>query len=260
MYIILTIIIAYSFMNVFETIYYINNGYTYFGTNLIGSWILYIGAIIFLVLYIVFRRYNQKKYLNIINENSETNHNHSGEYFYQLPVVQLMDNMPIKVEGNNDPYFELYFNSFIHRLLFIFDLSFPPPGLKLSSCENTIILKSRKWLRYEYDIYLNDDYYGEFVAKKLFKDKGIKNYINFTFIRKNHTYNLINNYLDLTAYIKDGEKILLSGDRTYFNFSKDEQSGRRGEKHSIKINNKMENHNQEILLGLYITALNIRNF
>lgn len=247
-------------MNVFETIYYINNGNTYFGTSLIGNWIFYIAAILVLIGYISFRRYNQKKYLRIANDSLDTSTLEDGEFFYQLPIVQLMDNMPIRVVGKNNPKFELYFNSAIHKVSFIFDFSASPPGLKLSSRDNTIILKSRKWFRYEYNVFFNGEYYGEFTAKKLIKEQGIKNYLDFIFVSKDETYSLTNNYLDLTAYIKDDQRTLLSGERTYFNLSKDEKSGRRGEKHNINIDEAIEQDKQEILLALYITALNIRNF
>lgn len=260
MHIILAIVIAYSFLNVFETIYYINNGSTYFGADLLGSWLFYIAALVFLIGYMVFRRHNQKKYSRIANEILDTNNLESGKFFYQLPIVKLMDNLPIKVVGENKPQFELYFNSWIHKISFIFDFSGSPPGLKLYSDKNTIILKSRKWWRYEYNVYFNDKFCGEFTAKKLIKEGGIKKYLNFTFKSKENEYDLINEHLDLTAYIKDGERTILTGERTYFNLAKDEKSGRRGEKHEISIDEERDQSEQELLLALYVTALNIRNF
>ncbi|WP_434122351.1 hypothetical protein [Salinicoccus roseus] len=260
MHIILAIVIAYSFLNVFETIYYINNGSTYFGADLLGSWLFYLAALVFLIGYMVFRRRNQKKYSRIANETLDTNNLESGKFFYQLPIVKLMDNLPIKVVGENKPQFELYFNSWIHKISFIFDFSGSPPGLKLASDENTIILKSRKWWRYEYNVYFNDKYCGVFTAKKLIKEGGIKKYLNFTFKSKENEYDLINEHLDLTAYIKDGERTILTGERTYFNLAKDEKSGRRGETHEISIDEERDQSEQELLLALYVTALNIRNF
>ncbi|WP_040978849.1 hypothetical protein [Oceanobacillus jeddahense] len=260
MHIILTIILGYSFINIFETIYYLNYEETYLGTNLIWSWALHISCVLFLIAYFIFRKYNQNKYINIANETIEEDEINPGEFYYQLPIVTLMEKMPIKVLGQNNAAFELYFNSTLHRTFFMLGLFSAPPGLKLSSNENTIILKSKKWLRYEYTVYVNGDYHGEFNAKRLVKERGVKNYIHFDYHYNNCVYNLTNDYFDMTTYIKDDQDTLLFGERTYFNLlSKDEKTGRRGEKHKIKMDHKQNQSFQEVLLALYITALNIRN-
>ncbi|WP_080873845.1 hypothetical protein [Oceanobacillus timonensis] len=261
MHIILTIIIGYSFINIFETIYYVNYEETYLGTNLVMSWILYISCILFFIAYLLFRKYNQNKYIKIANETIKENEINPGEFYYQLPIVKLMENMPSKVLGQKNTEFELYFNSTLHRISFMLDLFSVPPGLKLSSSENTVILKSRKWLRYEYTVYFNGNYHGQLNAKKMLKEQGIKNYINFDYSYNNRVYNLTNDYFEMTTYIKNNQDTLLFGKRTSFNLlSKDEKTGRRGEKHKIKIDNKQDQSFQEVLLALYVTALHIRNY
>ncbi|PTF43064.1 hypothetical protein BUY29_03335, partial [Staphylococcus cohnii] len=92
------------------------------------------------------------------------------------------------------------------------------------------------------------------------KKEGIKKYINVLIQIDNKAYELTNDYLDLTVYIKE-ETILLSGKRTYFNFfSKNEKNGRRSEKHIINVDSNLTTEKKELFLTLYITALNIRNF
>ena len=258
MHIIFMIIVLYTFLNTFESIYFINNGETYFGANLRYTWLLYIFCIVVAVANLLFRKYIQNKYSKMVNENITSIAN-ENEFFYQLPIVQLTDDMPIRVNGKSNITFQLYFNNIFHKFLFIFDL-FSIPGLLLISEENQICLKSRGWLKYKYDIYINECYKGTFNAKSLLKKEGIKKYINFLIQIDNKEYELTNDYLDLTAYIKE-ETILLSGKRTYFNFfSKNEKNGRRGEKHIINVDPNLKTEKKELFLALYITALNIRNF
>lgn len=262
LHIILTIVVAYTFLNIFETLYFINTGGTYFGTDLSITWPLYLATLIFLLGFLFFRKYNQRKYTRIANENIEENYNvKDGTFYYQLPVVTLMDNLPVKVYGEGNPQFELYFNNVLLKISFIFDFSILPPGLKLISKNNTIILKSKHFFRYKYDVYVNNEYYGEFSAKKLIKEGGVRKYLDFDFKSEDREYNLENNYLELTTSIKNQSDTLLTAERSYFNlFSKDEKTGRRGERHNITIENSLDQNEKELLLSLYVAALNIRNF
>lgn len=260
MHIILIVILGYTFINIFETVYYTNYGETYFGASLTGTWLIYIGALLFLILFLIFRRYNQNKYTKIANENVGQETTVENHYYYQMPMIQLMDNMPIKVKGENNPKFELYLNSVIHKFLFIFNLS-TAVGLKLTTDENVIILKTKKHIRYKYEVYINGKYSGEFNAQPLISKKGINKYLNFTYENKDTLYHLTNDYFELTAYIKEEENTLLSGNRTYFNFfSKDGNTGKRGEKHDIYVAQDLERETKELLLSFYVAALNIRNF
>ena len=72
----------------------------------------------------------------MVNENITSIAN-ENEFFYQLPIVQLTDDMPIRVNGKSNITFQLYFNNIFHKFLFIFDL-FSIPGLLLISEENQI--------------------------------------------------------------------------------------------------------------------------
>ncbi|RIM48002.1 hypothetical protein BUY22_02405, partial [Staphylococcus cohnii] len=87
---------------------------------------LYIFCIVVAVANLLFRKYIQNKYSKMVNENITSIAN-ENEFFYQLPIVQLTDDMPIRVNGKSNITFQLYFNNIFHKFLFIFDL-FSIPG------------------------------------------------------------------------------------------------------------------------------------
>src|SRR5699024_11365350 len=85
MHIIFVIIVLYTFLNTFESIYFINNGETYFGANLRYTWLLYIFCIVVAVANLLFRKYIQNKYSKMVNENITSIAN-ENEFFYQLQI------------------------------------------------------------------------------------------------------------------------------------------------------------------------------
>lgn len=256
----LVVFIVFGILNVFETYYYINHGTTYFGNSLLMAWAMWIVASLSLVTFFFTRRYLQKKYTTLLNEeilegSSEEN---QSIYVYQMPLMKMVDNMPVVIRGEKEMYFQLCFRSRWQKFLTLFDI-LPVAGVRIVSPVHKIEIQPIKLIsnRNFYEVFLNDEPYGKLEQKRFLKEGGIKKSINFIFTSPVGEFSVENNYLDLLLTIQNDGEMLLRAQREFFDFVKDEKTGKRGEKHEVEVTS--ESIPDEVLIAIYITMMNLRN-
>ncbi|GAB3057000.1 hypothetical protein ACFOU0_02960 [Salinicoccus sesuvii] len=225
--------------------------------------VLYIGwaaMLVGIIFLFVQRRYMQNKYKKMMNEQQNTILDlERGEYFYQAPLVTV-DDQPIKVHGKEDMHYKLSFNNSLQKWMSIGDV-LSLNGMKLTSNDHEVeILPSKMFtIRHKFKVFLDGNYIGRYELKKLFKDKGIKEYLPLFFETENKNYDFTNKYAELTSSIQDSEEdTVLTANRSFFDLSSDKRTSRRGEKHDIHIKDEKE-FPEEVWLGLYIQAMNVKN-
>lgn len=261
---VLFIVFVIGFLNIFETIYFFKNGETKFGNPLWTVWLLWGVSFAALVVIYFMRRHLQKKYIAIANNNTFDDEymEKDADYYYQLPIVSMVDNMPITITGHKNMRFELHFNNAWQKFLTLFDI-LNSAGLNLSSNENKVIMKPIKPIRhlnrYIYDVYVNERFYGTLRSEKGLKEKGIEKYLHFIFDREQEEFNIENEYLslDLTMKNNNNDKDLYAK-RNFFTLEKDKKTGKRGEQH--KVNIFPTNIPDEILLAIYVQLMNVKNY
>ncbi|SUM37483.1 Uncharacterised protein [Mammaliicoccus fleurettii] len=218
------------------------------------SWLLFLGITFIIVLTLFFRKYLQKKYSTYdLIEKNDLNLK-SNEYFFQSPLY-LVDNQVIPVYGfENITYTPTYFNK-MHKFVSLFGF-FPIYSTYLTSESNEvkIIPQNAFSLRYKYNVYLNSEFIGVFEMRKLLKDKGIKQQLPYVFKSDDKQYSFNNAYMSNQTTISDSKDgIVVQANSSFFDFSKNKNTKKRGEKHNITITNS--HHCSELLLALYIQAI-----
>lgn len=256
----LVIFIIFGILSVFESYYFMNYGTTYFGNSLGITWAMWIVAAISLVVFFCMRRYLQKKYTALLNEETLEGNSEAEQstYVYQMPMMKMVDDMPVIIRGKKEMYFQLYFNSFWQKCLTLFDI-LPVAGVRLTSPEHTVEVRPIKLIsnRNFFEVFLNEELYGKLTQKQFLKEGGIKKAINFTFTSPAGEFSIENNYLDLLLTMQNNQEVLLRAKREFFDFMKDEKTGKRGEKHEVNVTS--EEIPDEVFIAIYTIMMNLRN-
>ncbi|GAA0336788.1 hypothetical protein GCM10008931_30480 [Oceanobacillus oncorhynchi subsp. oncorhynchi] len=259
----LFIFVVIGILNIIETVHYVQNGETFFGNPLGVIWALWGVATVSLIVFYFLRKKQQKRFWEISQESFGQEREFDqkeGEYFYQMPVTTLFDNIPIVIKSVNDFKFQLYLKNAGYKFLVLFQVLPSASGIKLTSNQNTVKVVPAKIFRarYFYDVYWNETFYGRLRSKGFFKEGGSKKYLNFIFTtNEEETFTIQSDYFSMETKIQNTEdKELLTAKRTYFDLSKDKKTNRRGEQHHIQVSeSKLP---KEILLSLYIQVMGVR--
>ncbi|PNZ87552.1 hypothetical protein [Staphylococcus delphini] len=218
------------------------------------SWLLFWGITFIIVLILLFRKYLQKRYSTYELIGNDDLNLKSNEYFFQSPLY-IVDNQVVPVYGfENITYTPTYFNK-MHKFVSLFGF-YPIYSTYLTSENNEvkIIPQNAFSLRYKYNVYLNGKFIGIFEMRKLFKEKGIKQQLPYIFKSDNEQYSFNNAYMSTQTTISDiKNKIVFQANRSFFDFSKNKSTIKRGEKHTITLTSS--HCCSELLLALYIQAI-----
>jgi len=103
----LLVVIIFGFINTYETIHFINYDETRFGNPLSTLWFLWIACFILLFAGLFLRKYLQNRYTRLAQEqaNEGIQLTSGVDYYYQLPVIKLVDRMPIPIHGRRKAFF-----------------------------------------------------------------------------------------------------------------------------------------------------------
>lgn len=261
---ILAIVIIFGGINIFETIYFMKEGTTKFGNSLFTLWLLWGVSLTLLIGFYFTRRHLQRKYTTLIKSKTtqrELSFNEQ-EYIYQMPLIKLVDRMPIQILGHREFSFQLYFNNRWQKFITLFDI-INMGGLHMSSTDSNIVIQPIEPFKltnqFIYDVYLNNDYIGRLQSKKLLKEQGLKKYLNFTFSTKQDTITIQNDYLSTDLYmLNHAEERIFHATRNYFTLEKDQLTDKRGERHDVTV--LTDQIQDEVLLAIYVQLINIKNF
>lgn len=245
------VLFIFSVINTFSIV--VGNG-ELLNIPLWSSWLFLLGITIVITTIFLFRKFLQKKYSSYSLVDESKLNLKENEYFFQSPLY-IVDNQVIPIYGEgNITYTPTYFNK-LHKLISLFGFM-PIYSTYLSSDKNEIKIIPRNAfsLRYKYNVYLNNDFVGIYEMKRLIKDKGIKQQLPYTFRSEDDEYSLHNAYMSTkTTITNNNDAVLFQADRSVFDFSKEQNTKKRGEKHHIKID--VAHESSELLLALYIQAI-----
>lgn len=239
--------------NLINTILLLSEKKQLFNVPLWITWSLWGIVTLIIIGLFIFRKIMQKKYssLNTSLKSSITLNN--NEYFFQTPLYTV-DNQTIPIYGeNNMTYTTVFFNN-LHKIVSIFGLQ-PIYSIYLKS-ENIsvkIIPKKVLAIKPKYNVYMNDKQIGTFEMKK-FLDSGGKQQLPYQLNYGSEQFSLKNPYFSKkTTILNNNHEEFLVANRSFFDFSKNQNTKKRGEQHHLNLNNqKIE---KEILIAIYIQAI-----
>src|SRR5690625_7689384 len=103
----LLVVMIYGIIDNYEMIHFINCDETRFGNPFSKLWFLCIACFILLFAGLLLRKYLQNKYTRLAQEqaNGGIQLTSGVDYYYQLPVIKLVDRMPIPIQGRRKAFF-----------------------------------------------------------------------------------------------------------------------------------------------------------
>lgn len=220
-------------------------------------WSVYVLSVVFFFLH---RRYLQRKYLAQVDDLNEPAAvmDLPDRYFFQLPLVRMVDGMPIQIIGKRPCIFELQFHRRLHKVITFLGID-NLTGVELKSSERIVTITPIEFftVRDVYEVFVDGAYYGHLQSKRLLKEKGIKKSISFTFDSPFGTISIENNYIDPELRMtRENEQVFIAK-RNVMTLEKSVYSGKRGEQHEIRI--QEQEIDDEVLLAIYLALMNKRN-
>ncbi|MDO5375781.1 MAG: hypothetical protein Q4F01_06275 [Staphylococcus rostri] len=223
----------------------------------ISPWLtgsLFLVVSLFIIGLLILRKHTQQNFTaHDLTDNTDINLE-ANEFFFQLPLY-IVDKQVIPIYGGEDITYSPYYFNRIHQIFSLLGFySMYSTHLQSNTNSVKIIAQSPFTLRYKYNVYLNDDFIGTYEMRKLLKEKGIKQQLPYVFYTKDHTYSLKNDYMrSKTTILNDNGDIVLQANKRFWDLAKDKHTKKRGEKHTITINNTDDC--PELFLALYIQAI-----
>lgn len=248
-------------LNIYETFYYMSEGTTRFGNSLGIIWTLWGVYAVSVIVFFWRRRSLQRKYTAKARELNEepAKMNIPYTYFFQLPIAQMVDGMPIHIHGKRCCTFEYQFYERIHKILTLMGFV-NLMGINLKSEERVVKIRPIKPFQLQnlYEVYVDGHYYGCLQSKRLLKEKGIKKFLHFSFDSPHATLSIENDHLhpELTMTTEEHEQLFIAK-RNVLTLEKSVYSGKRGEQHAIRI--REQAIYDEVLLAIYVVLMQLRN-
>ncbi|SUM57250.1 Uncharacterised protein [Staphylococcus microti] len=226
---------------------------TLFNISLWLSWVLVAVMTVIIVVIRLFRKSIRAKY-RFEQDIADDLNLEPNAYFFQLPLYIIADQKMPVYGVEKITFTPTYFN-YLHRFISLFGFSSLYSTYVISeSNEVKIVLINPFSLRYQYNVYLNNEYIGIFEMKRLFKDKGIKQQLPYVFKSREQQYFFNNDYMSAITTISDAnDNVVFQANRSFMDFSKSSQTQQRGEKHNVTLYDSEQCI--ELLLALYIQAM-----
>lgn len=239
--------------NLINTILLFSGKNQLFNVPLWITWSLWGIVTLIIIGLVIFRRFMQKRY-SYLNTSLKSSINlNENEYFFQTPLYTV-DKQTIPVYGeNNMTYTTVFFNN-SHKFISIFGFQ-PIYSIYLNSEDINVKVIPKKVLtiRPKYIVYMNDKLIGTFEMKK-FLDSGGKQQLPYQLNYGSEQFLLKNPYFSKkTTILNKHNEELLVADRSLFDFSKNQNTNKRGEQHHLNLTNKKIE--KEILIAIYIQAI-----
>lgn len=226
----------------------------FFNNSVWILWLLFGVMTIIIIGLLLFRKYLQNKYAVAESIDTKQLNLKENEYFYQSPLY-IIDNQTLPVYGKQNITYTIKFANRLHKVVSLFGVM-PHYSTYLKS-ENTVVkLVPKKifTLRYQYNVYVDEELVGQLEMKKLIKDGGMKQKLPYNFYYGEETYSFHNGYMSSqTTLSNSNEEVLLQADRSVFDLFKNQQTQKRGEQHQIQIVGSQLS--PELLLALYIQTM-----
>ncbi|HGN7442378.1 TPA: hypothetical protein ACKW3X_002732 [Staphylococcus aureus] len=239
--------------NLINTILLLSGKNQLFNVPLWSTWSLWGIITLIIILLVIIRKVLQNKYSSLNTRLKSPINLNDNEYFFQTPLYTV-DKQTIPIYGISNMTYTTFFSNNFHKLVSIFGFQ-PIYSLYLNSEDINVKIIPKKILtiRPKYNVYMNDKKIGTFEMKK-FLDSGGKQQLPYQLNYGTEQLLLKNPYLSKkTTILNKNSEELLVADRSFFDFSKNQKTNKRGEKHHLRLIHK--NIKKEILIAIYIQAI-----